>query len=150
MSCGNVSGMSWISPVSARVSPSANGISEEQLRQIRGDESSADAARELGLDLSELQREAMKLAAVGLFRTGQSRGRPLGTPDKLPAVDGPVAKSHTRDQMNRLAAHEGAFFLPETGGGHSVVSWMGSVDGERIGQHITPARNALQSSRDHS
>jgi hypothetical protein len=99
------------------------------LRRIRGDETSADAARELGLDLGELQRETMKLAAVRLFRIGQSRSRPLGSPDKLPAVDGPVAKSPTRDRANWLAAHEGACFLPKTGGGHSVVSWMGAVGG---------------------
>jgi hypothetical protein len=41
----------------------------------------------------------------------------LGSPDKLAAVDGPVAKSPTRDRVDWLAAHEGACFLPETGGG---------------------------------
>lgn len=60
----------------------------------------------------------MKLAAVRLFRIGQSRSRLLGSPDKLPAVDGPVAKSSTRDSVNWLAAHE-ACFLAETGEKHS-------------------------------
>ena len=95
----------------------------------RCDEASTDAAGELGPDLGEPQREAMKLTAVRLFGIRQSRSRPLGSPDKLPAVDGPVAKSPTRDRVNWLAAHEGACFLPETGGGHSVASWMGSVGG---------------------
>jgi len=95
----------------------------------RCDEASTDAAGELGPDLGEPQRETMKLAAVRLFGIRQSRSRPLGSPDKLPAVDGPVAKSPTRDRVNWLAAHEGACFLPETGGGHSVASWMGSVGG---------------------
>ena len=54
------------------------------------------------------------MAAIRLFRIGQSRSRPLGSPDKLPAVDGPVAKSPTRDRANCLAAHEGACFLAET------------------------------------
>ncbi len=97
-------------------------MSEERLRRTRRGETSADAARELGLDSGELQREKMKLPAVRLFRIGQSRSRPLGSPDKLPAVDGPVAKSPTRDRVNWLAAHKGACFLPETGGGHSGVS----------------------------
>src|SRR6266496_4934471 len=97
-------------------------MSEERLRRTRGDETSADAARELGLDSGELQRKKMKLADVRLFRIGQSRSRPLGSPDKLPAVDGPVAKSTTHDRVNWLAAHEGACFLPETGGGHPGVS----------------------------
>jgi hypothetical protein len=30
-------------------------------------------------------------------------------------------------------------FLPETGGGHSAVGWIGSVGGERNLQHITLA-----------
>src|SRR5450759_172371 len=100
-------------------------------RGIRGDETSADAARELEFGSGELRCEAKKLAAVSVFRIGQSRGRPLESPDKLPAVDGPVAKSQTRDRASWLAVHEGACFLPETGGGHSVVSWMGSVGGFR-------------------
>jgi hypothetical protein len=32
-----------------------------------------------------------------------------------------VAKSQIRDRVNWLAVHEGARFLPETEGGHSVV-----------------------------
>ena len=94
----------------------------------RCDEISEGAVRELGLDPGELRREAMKLAAVRLFRIGRSRGRPRD-PRRLPAVDGPVAKSPTRDRVNWLAAHERACFLSETGGGHSVVSWMESVGG---------------------
>jgi hypothetical protein len=60
----------------------------------------------------------MKLAVVRLFRIGHSRSWLLGPPDKLPAVavDGPVAKSSTRDRVNwfRLAAHEDSCFLGET------------------------------------
>ena len=59
----------------------------------------------------------MKLAAVNWLRIGQSRRRPLGSPDKLTAVDGPVAESPTRDPVNRLAPH--ASFLSEAGSGHS-------------------------------
>jgi hypothetical protein len=91
-------------------------MSEERLQRIRGDETSAGAACELGLDLGELQREAMKLVAARLFRIGQSRSRPLGSLDKLPAVDGPVAKSQTRDRVRWLLVHEGACFLAETAG----------------------------------
>ncbi len=87
------------------------------MRGICGDKTSADAGRELGLDSSELRHEAKKLAAVSPFLIGQSRGRLVESPDKLPAVDGPVAKSQTRDRVNSLADHEGACFLPETGGG---------------------------------
>ena len=61
----------------------------------------------------------MKQAAVNRFRIGQSRSRPLGSPDKLPAVDGPVAKSPTGDCVNWLAPHERASFLSEAGSGHS-------------------------------
>lgn len=41
-----------------------------QLRRMRGDETSAGAACELGPDSSQLRREAVKLAAVSLFRIG--------------------------------------------------------------------------------
>jgi hypothetical protein len=94
-----------------------------------GDESSADAGRALGLDLGEFRREAEKVAAVGPFGIGQRRGWPLESSDGLPAVDRPMAKNLTRDRLRGLAAHEGACFLPETGGGHSVAGWMGSDDG---------------------
>jgi hypothetical protein len=57
----------------------------------------------------------MKLAAVRLFRIRKSRGRLLGSPDKLPAIDGPVAKSSTRHCVNWLAAHESACFLADRG-----------------------------------
>ena len=107
--------------------------------QMRGEGVLAISARELGLDSLELRRETICLAAVSVLRRmGPSRRRPLGSSDKLLAVDGPVAKSQTRDRVNWLAAHEGACFLPETGGGHSVVSWMGSVVGARNHQPITP------------
>jgi hypothetical protein len=55
----------------------------------------------------------MKLAAIRLFRIGKSPSRLLGSPDKLPAVDGPVAKSPTRDRVNWLAGYGGAYFLLE-------------------------------------
>jgi len=75
---------------------------------------SADAACELGLDSRELGSEVLNLAAVMLLRKGQSRSRPLESPDNLLAVDGPVAKSPTRDRVNCLAVHESACFLAET------------------------------------
>ena len=98
---------------------------------------SADAARKLGLDSRELRSEAKKLAALMLFRIGQSRGRPSECPDRLPLVDGPVAKRQTRDRVSWLAVHESACFLPETGGGHSVAGWMGSVGGEEASAYHT-------------
>jgi hypothetical protein len=70
----------------------------------------------------------------------------LGPPDKLPAVDGPVSKSSTRDRVNWLAADK-TRFLPETGGGHSVGGWVGSVGGERSLQPITPALRRLTEPR---
>jgi hypothetical protein len=119
-------------------------MSDERLRRVRGEETSDGAARELGPDSGELRREKMKLAAVRLFRIGRSRGRPLGSLENLPAVDGPVAESPTRDHVNWLAAHESACFLPETEGGHAVVSWMGSVGGERSRQRITSPLHGLR------
>jgi len=86
-------------------------------------------ARELGLDSGELGCEAKKLAAVSPFGIGLSRGGPLDSSGKLPVIDGPMTKSLTRDRVSWLAAHEGACFLPVTGGGHSVAGWMGSVGG---------------------
>jgi hypothetical protein len=84
------------------------------LGQMRGEGVLDVSAGELGLDSRELRRETVRLAAVGVLRRmGPSRRRPLGSSDKLPAVDGPVAKSETRDRLNWLAAHEGACFLPE-------------------------------------
>ena len=61
----------------------------------------------------------MKLAAVSRFRIGQRRSRPLGSPDKLPVIDGPVAKRPTDDCVNWLAPHERASFLSGAGSGHS-------------------------------
>jgi hypothetical protein len=90
---------------------------------------SAGAAREVGPDSGELGREAKKLAAVGPFRMGQNRCRPLESPDHLPAVDGPMAKSQTRDRVTWLAVQEGARFLP--GDRRRALSrWLdGSVGG---------------------
>ena len=81
--------------------------SEDRLPRIRGDETSADAMRELGLDSGQLRHEAMKLAAFRLFRIEHRWSRPLGFPDKLPAVDGPVTKSPARDCGNGMPAHRG-------------------------------------------
>src|SRR6266496_2502732 len=100
-------------------------MSEERLRRTRGDETSADAARELGLDSGELQREKMKLADVRLFRIGQSWSRPLRSPDKLPAVDGPVSKSPTRDRVIWLAAHEVPAFFPRPEAGTQLSAGWG-------------------------
>jgi hypothetical protein len=109
-------------------------------RGTRGNETSADAPRELEPGSGELRRKTKKLAAVSPFRIGRSRGRPLESPDKLAAVDRPAAESQTRDRVNGLAVDEGACVLPETGGGHSVGSWMGSVGGFRSRQRITSRR----------
>jgi len=110
------------------------------------DEASADETRELGLDLAQFRREPVKLAATGLLRDGQGRSRALGTSDKLSAVDGPAPKSPTRGRVKGLPAHDVACFLPETEGGHSVISWMGSVGGWRNRQPITPDTSGTKSS----
>ncbi len=113
---------------------------------MRGEGLLALSPGELGFDSRELRRETIRLAAISVLRRmGPSRRRPLGSSDELPAIDGPVAKSQTRDRVNWLATHEGACFLPETGGGHSVVSWMGSVVGARSRQAITPAQSVPES-----
>jgi hypothetical protein len=86
---------------------------------MRGEGVLAVSARELGLDSGELRRKTIRLAAVGVFRRMRpSRRGPLGSSDKLPAVDGPVAKSQTRGGVNWLAAQMKvpAFFQrPEAG-----------------------------------
>jgi hypothetical protein len=105
-------------------------------------ETSADAARQLEPGSGEFRCEAKKLPAVSPFRIGQSRSRPFQSPDRLPTVDGPVAKSQTRDRVNWLAVQMRvpAFFQrPEAG--HSVVSWMGAVGGFRSRQRITWRRS---------
>jgi hypothetical protein len=96
---------------------------------LRGDGASADAARQVRPDSGEPRREAKKFVVVSPFGIGQSRGWPLESSDKLPVVDRPMAKNLTRDRVSWLAAHKSACFLPETGGGHSVAGWMGSVGG---------------------
>jgi hypothetical protein len=88
-------------------------------------EPSADATRELRLDSGELQRETMKLPAVRLFRIGQSRSRPLGSPDELTAVDGPVANNSTRDRVNWLAAQGVPAFFPRPGAGTQLSAGWG-------------------------
>ena len=71
-------------------------------RRPGGPTTSAGAARELGSGSGELRREAKKPAAVSPFHIGQSRRRPLGFSDELLAVDGPAAKSQSRDRVNGL------------------------------------------------
>jgi hypothetical protein len=72
----------------------------------------AGAERELGLDVGELLREAMKLAIITPFRVGESRSRPRRSSDEIRTVDGPVAKNPTRVATHRVPS----FFLkPEAG-----------------------------------
>jgi hypothetical protein len=75
------------------------------VRQTRGESLLALSQGELGFDSRELRRETIRLAAVSVLRRmGPSRRRPLRSSDKLPAVDGPMAQSQTRDRVNWLAA----------------------------------------------
>ena len=77
----------------------------------------AVSARERGLDLRELRRETIHLGAVRVLgRMESSQRQPLGSSDKLPAVDGPMAKNQTRGRANWLAAHVSSTFPPETAG----------------------------------
>src|SRR4029450_3160352 len=68
---------------------------------------SADGAREIGLDWGESCRDEVNLIAVWLLQIGQSRSRPFGPADEIPAVDGPVAKIPTGDRVNGVVGEDG-------------------------------------------
>ena len=118
----------------------SRGRFEERLARGRVDEAdelSAGAVRELGLDPGKPRRESKKPAGVSPFGIGRSRGRPPGSPDRLPAVDGPVAKSETRYRVNLLATHERLSFLPGDRRRALSCQLEGSVGGFRNPQPIT-------------